>query len=138
MPQVESRIAQAQLQAVLDDLETGTGEVTVAFYNSTNTKLVEFELSSTPFSSPTNACPSVMNASDLPILTNAESFGGTPQTIDYCLIVNEDGQTSITIGSSSIGTIGSGNPIEVTSLTVEEEQPFQLNTLTLRQPCGAA
>ena len=136
MVTLASATAQAMNDAHVDLLDAGTTP-TLNLYSSGDVLLVSFDLDATAaFGASTNACPSVATATGLPIDTNAESFGATPLVVDYAVLKDGNGATVTTVTSADIGVIGSGSPIEITSLTITQTQPMRLQSLTISQPCS--
>ncbi|MEM9116954.1 MAG: hypothetical protein AAGD09_03620 [Cyanobacteria bacterium P01_F01_bin.56] len=124
-----STYAQAAMNGRVTDLNSGGGNAEIRLYDSGSTLLLTYDLGT--ISAATDACPSVASPASLPIDATAAATG----TVDNAELRNGSGTVRRNYTSSDIGTTSSGNPIEISSLSVTSGQAVRLTACVFRQPC---
>ncbi len=130
MPTDVSTFAQSAMQGRVDQLNSGAGNATIKLYDSGAVELLSFDLGTV--GAATNACPSVATPASLPI----DATGLANGTVDNAELIDGNGTVQRNYIAADIGLTTSGNPIELSTLSITTGLSVRLTTCNLRQPCA--
>lgn len=99
---------------------------------STGTVLAEFSWTSSDWNSTIgyDGTSYYRDLTNVPITVTAAATG----TADHAKLYASGASTTRYIDNIPVGTTGSGNPVEISSLSITSGQPVRLNSLVIKAP----